>query len=469
MPTRQSRRTRLATASRWPVGILLTSWRYLWRTTPVDRKELTGSLPDDGPPTLPAYVSFDDLQTVEDGTGPLVHRLYRTRIQGAEMSPEQLMANLQEDLDQVAPTEFASFQKLDGEERRMAVGDEYVVRMPGPWDGPVRVVDVTPTSFRLATLVGHLEAGQIEFRASAGHRSLDFVIESWARSGDRLSDLMYTRLRMSKEIQLHMWTSVLERVVECTEGEMVGGVVVTTRRVDPDPDTPTGGLGPGDRRAQRALEKLPECQLNFDPQTVPRRDEGWHVDDLTQPLPHESSGPPERDGSYEVARELMLNYQVADPDVVRATYHHNAPLEGRDMLLTIRYLWLRFRVGVRVGGVYDETRDVDGRPAQVFGWDYSTLHGHFEQGRIHYEVWKWLDTGDVEFRLLAFSRVASSGPLILRLGYRLVGRRHQMAFYRTACRRMRRLTEAELESRRLAAYGSQVALARAAEAGAAVG
>jgi uncharacterized protein (UPF0548 family) len=164
----------------------------------------------------------------------------------------------------------------------------------------------------------------------------------------------------------------------------------------------------------------------------------------------------------------MLNYQVADPDVVRATYHRDAPLEGRDMLLTIRYLFLRFRVGVRVGGMYDETRDVDGRPAQVFGWEYCTLHGHFEQGRIHYEVWKWLDTGDVEFRLHAFSRVASSGPLILRLGYRLVGRRHQMAFYRTACRRMRRLTEAELESRRLAAYHSQVALARKAEAGAAV-
>ena len=50
----------------------------------------------------------------------------------------------------------------------MEVGDEYVVRMPGPWDGPVRVVEVTPTSFRLATLDGHLEAGQIEFRARRG-------------------------------------------------------------------------------------------------------------------------------------------------------------------------------------------------------------------------------------------------------------------------------------------------------------
>ena len=38
---------------------------------------------------------------------------------------------------------------------------------------------------------------------------LEFRIESWARAGDRLSNLLYDRLRMSKEVQLHMWTSVL--------------------------------------------------------------------------------------------------------------------------------------------------------------------------------------------------------------------------------------------------------------------
>ena len=284
------------------------------------------------------------------------------------------------------------------------------------------------------------------------------MIESWARSGDRLSDLLYSRLRMSKEIQLHMWTSVLEQVVEVTAGNRAGSMMVTTRRVDPEPDEPTGGLGPGDSRAQRALERLRDRSLNFDVAADAERtpESGWHLDDLTQPLPHEPSGPPEDGGSWEVARELMVSYQVADPDVVRATYDRDAPLEGRDMLLTIRYLFFRFRVGVRVGEVRDEVREVDGRPARVFGWEYSTLEGHFEQGRIHYEVWKWLDTGDVEFRLHAFSRVADSGPPILRLGYRLVGRRHQLAFYRNACKRMRRLTEAELESRRIAAYQSQV-------------
>jgi uncharacterized protein (UPF0548 family) len=441
------------------MGVSLTSWRYLWRTTPVDRKELAGAIPKDAPPPLPGNVTHDEVQRPEDGVGPLVHRIYRTRIHGAQTSPERLMGLLQKDLDAVAPSEFASFQKLTGDPRRMAVGDEYVVRMPGPWDGPVRVIALSPTSFRLATLEGHLEAGQIEFRALPDHRALEFVIESWACSGDRLSDLLYTRLRMSKEVQLHMWTSVLERVVAMTSGEMAGGIVVTTRRVDADVDEPTGGLGRGNRPARRALERLEGASLNFDPDPGIERtpDKGWHVDDLTEPLPHEPSGPPAEDGSWEVARELMLSYQVADPAVVRATYQSKSELAGRDMLLTIRYMGVRFRVGVRVGEVYDEQREVEGRSAQVFGWDYSTLEGHFEQGRIHYEVWKWLDTGDVEFRLHAFSRVADSGPLILRLGYLVVGRRHQLAFYRRACNRMRRLTQGELESRRTAAYQSEVA------------
>ena len=85
--------------------------------------------------------------------------------------------------------------------------------MPGPWDGPVRVTAVSATSLRLATLNGHLEAGQIEFRVGSDYRSLWFDIESWARSGDRLSNLLYTHLRISKEVQLHMWCSVLRRAV----------------------------------------------------------------------------------------------------------------------------------------------------------------------------------------------------------------------------------------------------------------
>jgi len=325
------------------------------------------------------------------------------------------------------------------------------VRMPGPWDGPVRVVHRTPTSFRLATLDGHLEAGQIEFRAATRDGSLEFTIESWARSGDRLSDLMYRHLRLSKEVQLHMWTSVLERVVKLARGHRLGPIAILTRRVDaeaePDPDSPLSG--PSDPRSRRRLEGLAARELNFDPEGEHSREGGWHVDEVRRDLPGEPSGAPVEGGSWQTAKRLMTDYQVADPDLVRATYRRDAPLTGRDMVLQIRFAGIaRFHVGVRIGSDYDEVRTIDVRQVRVFGWDYGTLQGHFEAGRLHYEVWKWLDTGAVEFRLRAYSRMAPSGPLLLRLGYRLLGRSRQLAFYRQAARRVAGLTVTQLELER---------------------
>jgi hypothetical protein len=226
-------------AARWPLGLALTSWRYLWRTTPLHRAEEAGSWAEDAPPPLPHVSTDDEAQRVSDGVGPLFHRLYRADIRGACLHPEELMARLQADPDSAAPSEFATFRKVVGDEGAMRPGDEYIVRMPGPWDGPVRVVEVSPRSFRFMTLSGHLEAGQIAFRVDGdgdGER-IRFEIESWARSGDRLSNLLYDRLRMSKEIQLHMWTSFLERVIRISGGQRDRGLRIDTRRVE---DVPAG-------------------------------------------------------------------------------------------------------------------------------------------------------------------------------------------------------------------------------------
>jgi hypothetical protein len=221
----------VATAVTWPVGLALTSWNYMWRTTPIHRREEPGTARDDAPPPLPDGVALEELQPPDDGVGPLFHRRYRARIRDATRSAEPLMAEIQADPNSVAPTELARYLKVDGDDGTMQVGDEYVVRMPGPWDGPVRVVEVTPRSFRLATLEGHLEAGQIEFSATDGDR-LVFSVESWARAGDPLSDLLHQRLRMAKEVQLHMWTSVLEQAARLAGGKLSGGIEIVTRRVD---------------------------------------------------------------------------------------------------------------------------------------------------------------------------------------------------------------------------------------------
>lgn len=236
MPRRPSAARRWLTAATWPVGIALTSWDYMWRITPMRREEASVPPPSALPDRLrfPATVASDEVQGSDLGAGPIFHRVYRTRIRDSSMDARELMAAIQADPGRVAPRQFARFQRTHGEEGELCIGDEFVVRMPGPWDGPVRVVEVHPQSFRLATLDGHLEAGQIEFRARRDGELLMFEIESWARSSSKLVHLLYHRLRMAKEIQAHMWISFLERVVRLSEGRMTGGIEIRTERIAPE-------------------------------------------------------------------------------------------------------------------------------------------------------------------------------------------------------------------------------------------
>jgi uncharacterized membrane protein/uncharacterized protein (UPF0548 family) len=199
--------------------------------------------------------------------------------------------------------------------------------------------------------------------------------------------------------------------------------------------------------ARRALDELHDKGLNFD---LERRGEftpanGWHVDNYRQPLPPEPPGRPLPDGSWQAARRLIGDYAFADPSIIRAIYYPDRPLEQRDMLLEGRFLGFRFYFGCRVGGVNDELRTIDARQVQVWGWNYRTLQGHLEMGQMDYEVWKWLDSGTVEFRIHVVSKPAHIPNPLVRLGFRVFGRAMQRRFARHACRRMAQLTTAALD------------------------
>jgi uncharacterized protein (UPF0548 family) len=451
MPRRATRTRRWLTAATWPLGVTLTSWDYMWRTTPMRRREAPASLGSPLPEllTYPPGVAGEDVLGQEDGSGPLFHRRYRTRIRDSTLSPEQLMEKLQADLNRASPTKFARFQLVHGERGRLAVGDEYVVRMPGPWDGPVRVVDVSPRSFRLATLAGHLEAGQIEFRSSSDeNKGIVFEIESWARSSSPLVNVLYHRLRMAKEVQAHMWISFAERVVRLAAGRMTGGIELETERIGtpagPSPDE----VLLGSAKIRRTLGELPQKRLNFDVAALvdASPSSGWTTTDLRQPLPSEPPGAPVDGGSWQIARRLMSGYEFADPSIVRAYYDPAVPLERRNMLLRLQAFGVAHFVGVRVGEVYDHTRELDGRTARIWGWNYRTLEGHVERGQMDWEVWKWLDDGRVEFRVHAVSRPARIPNLIIRVGFRLLRGHERQAFLESTKRRMRTFTELALAS-----------------------
>lgn len=229
---------------RWPIGLAHVSWRYLWRTTPMHRTETDGDA-GDLPPEVPAELNDRELQPVADGVGPMLHRRYAVRVAGPRRDPAEVIGMFSADPNRGAPAEVAVFEKTRGLPGALAVGDEFLIRMPGPWNGPVRVVDRAEDGFRLATMRGHLEAGQIAFRCRSDGDVLLFEIESWARPGDRLSHLLYNRLRLAKEIQLNLWVETCLRLTAAIGGRLRGGVSVCTRRV---PESLLAQPGPAPRR-----------------------------------------------------------------------------------------------------------------------------------------------------------------------------------------------------------------------------
>jgi uncharacterized protein (UPF0548 family) len=204
-------------------------------------------------------------------------------------------------------------------------------------------------------------------------------------------------------------------------------------------------LGPPPVR--RRLAALPNKPLNFDLASLEHASAatGWTITDLRQTLPAEPPGQPTADGSWQIARRLMRVYEFADPSIVRAYYDPEAPLHGRNMLLKLQALGIaHLYVGVRVGDVYEEVRELEGQRACVWGWNYRTLEGHVEMGQMDWEVWKWLGDGRVEFRVHAASRVAQIRNPIVRLGFYLLREHEREAFLDSTKRRMLAFTELAL-------------------------
>ncbi|GAB3871120.1 DUF1990 family protein [Hymenobacter segetis] len=174
-------------------------------------------------------------QPASTGSGPLLERRYFIDLARARKSPAQLMAEVQADVPRFSPDALANFTKKDGEDGRLKVGDEFSITILGPWDGCVRVTEVSATSFEFITLEGHPEAGCIRFETHYLDESPDvlrFEIRSSARSRDGLVAFAYDTLGGGKLMQEATWTEFCRRVAAASGGHALADVVVETFRHD---------------------------------------------------------------------------------------------------------------------------------------------------------------------------------------------------------------------------------------------
>ena len=172
---------------------------------------------------MPISMNFEDskpitnvtsleAQPIQQGYGPAYHRVYSIVLRMNDDQAKPAMQKLKSDLNHFSPQILASFEKVVGDTACLQKDDEFQIHIIGPWNGPVRVAQVSEWAFRLQTLEGHLEAGEIRFELKkSGERKYIFEIESLARSRDALVNLVYDKIPIAKLAQTEMWTAFCQK------------------------------------------------------------------------------------------------------------------------------------------------------------------------------------------------------------------------------------------------------------------
>ena len=382
-------------------------------------------------------VAADDLQRLDEGWGDVVHRRYSVEF-ATDSTAQQIMAAVGATPDLFTAPWLAAFDKVSGEPGKLNVGDQFVIRIAGPWNGPVEVIEVTETSFALATRVGHMEAGVIEFRAIGGETDCPatFEIESWATSGGPVVWFTYAAVRVTKMMQTRMWRSFCQKVARR----------FSTGRGDVETQTQSWPLET--RRppeASRRLRTLREAPFNYEIDGDPADDPFWYHDEYENLIGREPPGPPQPDGVFNAAKAILIDYQFPDPSRLVGHFDRDAPLAGRTMVLEAKLMGQRRYFGTRVSKVIDDQPTLGGKRFTRFGWAYRTLDRHYEVGEMTFLLTKDQSDGDVRFAIKAYSRPGSIPNVLDRIAFRLLGRRLQRQFGRRCVMRMRELTDAAMQ------------------------
>lgn len=187
---------------------------------------------------------------------------------------------------------------------------------------------------------------------------------------------------------------------------------------------------------EKRLDALKSESLNF-PFDGPESQAGknWHRYYSESVIAVENPGPPQDFGPFRAAWKGIIEYQFSDPGIVVGHYRPHDPLEGRNMLLELKVLGLRYLCGARVGDVrkttsYDETQ---------WGFRYDTLQSHLEIGSEWFTLRKNHLSGEVWFRISASWRPGVFPNWWSRLGFYILGRRYQLTWHRLAYLRLREI------------------------------
>ena len=295
---------------------------------------------DSNPAILRYHELLGELQTTRglqlpaSGYGKLIHRRYSIEFKCVETA-HKIIEAIARNPNHYCNQAMATFEKVSGEPECMEVGDEYFIRISGPWNGPVRVIDRDTDSFVLATRDGHLEAGFIEFKVvEESEGQCRFTIQSWATSGGPLVWLTYSVLRVTKLAQTAMWTEFCTRVADRFGDSAVGDVQIS----DSSFSLSKFACDEADKQCSNQFAELQERGFNYDVESYSPDDPSWRHDSYVATVGKESPGPPEEGGLFTTAKRIVFEYRFPDPRRVTGEFDLEAPLNGRNMLLNAKFL-----------------------------------------------------------------------------------------------------------------------------------
>ena len=176
-------------------------------------------------PDMPDYLRDED-----SAAGAATHRRFGLRICDPQISAEQLATIVAADPNLVSPWEVLRWELPDRERRPLAPGDDVLVRMAGPWNGPLRVIARDSERLRFQTQPGHALKGELELRLRIDNGALFAEIELWERADDRLLAILHDRLGLTARMQTHTWVEFLHHTRRVSGGEADGHVRAHTTR-----------------------------------------------------------------------------------------------------------------------------------------------------------------------------------------------------------------------------------------------
>ena len=196
----------------WLVGAPLAIFRFLRRKIPIVEIDPAGAA---GP------LANEDHHTAqrehEDGVGPVVHRLYSATIRAPRLTANRLLAIIAADPNVIAPSEVLRFERVRGEPGWLRETDELLIRMAGPWNGPVKVTRRWDEGFRLTATRGHPQLGQVEIRLRDDDGGIAMEIQTRERAAG-IGFHALQRIGLIRRMQSYTWAEMLENAAQLAGG-----------------------------------------------------------------------------------------------------------------------------------------------------------------------------------------------------------------------------------------------------------